>query len=191
MKKVILVDMENMQKEGYMQIPHLKVKEHKLEIVFFESDFTTEIPVHIQRQLADKGVDYSFEWVDRNAINKDTMDFQIVAYLALRSRLAQAEAEEYFILSKDSDFNLPCRYIAEQAGVDVSIIKTLSAFVDKSQMADKRITINYIINCCVDEAKSKQQLHCLLQKTLKQYYCQWDITDIYYECLPRFHGKSA
>lgn len=184
MLKVILVDMENMQYEGYKLIPTLS--DGNYEFVFFESCYTIQIPTYIENALQERGIDYSYEWVKRNANNKDTMDFQIIAYLALRTRLAEDGAEEYYILSGDSDFKLPSRYISEQAGVDVTVIKSLSAFVDGQDMQDRRITIDYIIECCLRQAESKQELHCLLQKTLKRYCYSSDIGEIYRRCLSSF-----
>lgn len=184
MKKVILIDMENMQREGYSQIPQLKPGDY--EIVFFESDYTAYIPNYIEREMQEKGIDYSFEWVQRNPLNKDTMDFQMVAHLALRCRLVPSGTEEYYILSKDTDFKLPGRYIAEEAGVDVYLIKTLNALIDNKNITEKRMTVEYIINSCIKEARSKQHLHCLLQQTLKKYYNSSDIGAIYHDVLPRF-----
>lgn len=175
MKKVILIDMENMQ---YAAFENLESLSSEYEIVFFESLYTVSIPDTKLLALDKLNVRYSFEWVDRTQIGKNSMDFCIVAYLALRSNLAPEE-ENYFILSKDRDFNIPNLYITAKTGIHVKTISSIKQLIGDGEFDYKEITDKDIIELCIEQATSLHELHNLMQKTLKGLYTTSEIGYLY------------
>lgn len=186
MKKVILIDTENMGKGSYQGLEGLT---SEFEVVFFESEHSVNIPETILLFLNKKDIEYSFEWCERNRLSKDTMDFCMVAYLALRSRLA-GDKETYYLLSKDSDFEVPSAYIAGKLGITVYLAKEIEGILENNNLDKKQLTPEQIINLCVEQARSKQQFHCLLQKTLKCFYHASVISNIYWDNVDRLKIRA-
>lgn len=208
MRKVILVDMENMQHNSYKSMEYL-TKDY--EIVFFESDHTIKVPVTLLEQLENQGIEYSVQHVERNPNkkDKDTLDFQLVASLAMRSVLVGYE-EEYYILSKDSDFIIPAQYISSRVNRPVRVINNLDSLLPQEKVVEEELKnikklyeelekkVNQIIAIkninetknpktdviiydCMKEAEDLQSFHTLLQKSLKNIHTNQEIDEIYYD----------
>ena len=183
MKKVILIDTENMGRGSFEGLEHLT---SDFEVVFFESEHSITIPKYTLSLLSKNNIEYSFEWCARNRLSKDTMDFCLIAYLALRSRLSGAE-ETYYVLSKDSDFEIPSKYISDKIGITVYLSKQIAHILASNPILKCQFTPEELINLCLEQATSKQHLHCLLQKTLKYFYTSPCIAEIYHQNVHRLH----
>lgn len=176
MNRVILIDMENMQYLGYQALECLPP--NNFEVVFFESLYTVAIPEDVLQKLSDLNIKYSFEWVDRTKQGKNSMDFCIVAYIALRTSLVEAK-ENYFILSRDRDFLIPSSYISAKTGMQIKTINSLKQLLDNGEFSYKDITEEAILRLCIAQANSLHELHSLLQKTLKPFYSVSEIGCLY------------
>ncbi|MGL4363454.1 MAG: hypothetical protein ACRCSG_09385 [Cellulosilyticaceae bacterium] len=167
--------MENMQHKGYQDLDNLN---SDFEVIFFESQNSIQIPEFTLSLLDNLDIKYSFEWCERNRLNKDSMDFCIIAYLALRSSLV-GKNELYYVLSHDNDFAIPTAYIANKINIQVLLAKTIDQILLKDNLSKRQITPDYLIQICLEQATSKQHLHCLMQKTLKCFYNSSYIGELY------------
>ncbi|MGL6108413.1 PIN domain-containing protein [Romboutsia sp.] len=118
--RFFLLDSENIQQYNF--IDDLKLGSND-KIIMFVSDKSKNIKVEDLKRFTLCNAQIEFEDVctgDRNAL-----DFQLIAYLALIVATSNKDEDNsFYVVSNDKDFKVPCEYLKNKTGADISIFKT-------------------------------------------------------------------
>lgn len=130
--RLFLIDYENVNSAGLDGISMLTAKDR---VILFYSASANTISFDIYDELIASRV--HFERLNLNSSGKNALDFQLVTYLGYL--IAKEEADEYFIISRDTGYSAAMDFCTQQFGVKVQMKPSIKTAVSsKTQISVKK-----------------------------------------------------
>lgn len=131
--KLFLIDYENVNSAGLEGISQLSAGDR---VVLFYSQSANTISFDVFDELFRSEV--MPEKVNLSQSGKNALDFQLVTYLGYL--IAREEADEYFIISRDTGYAAAVQFCKQQFGVRVQMKPSIkSATIGKSSVSVKKM----------------------------------------------------
>lgn len=189
--RFFLIDSENVQQYNFIEELQLDTND---KIIMFLSDKSKNIKAEDLKRFTLCKANIEFEDVctgDRNAL-----DFQLIAHLALIvATCNKNENNDFFIVSNDKDFNVPCKYLRNKTNANISILKTdvnsrISNVLDEvSATVENFSSDNNLDESLIAIMKSAKDL-CTLHNLLKNTYGDEAGRSLYTQVKSIYKSKS-
>lgn len=137
MKRVILIDFENIQKLDFEPIDTADT-----EIIVFVGKSQNKIPFHLVEKAQTMG--NRIKWLKIAGDGKNNLDFHIAFELGRLSEGSQRDNISLIVLSKDSGYDSLIKYISD-TGIQTKRIANLAELSDSKKLPPSSKFTDYIV----------------------------------------------
>lgn len=170
-----LVDYENVKKDGLNGIN--KLTEEDVVCIFYSENADT-LTFGLHRRLNESRANITFQKVEVGT--KNALDFQLATFLGYA--IAENKEQEYFIVTKDTGFNVLCSYWAKRK-IKIMIVADVSGKNIKKEQDELRKEVNRLIK--------DTEIAGIVVKFIQQYKTKQGINNALMKKFPSKDNKQA
>lgn len=134
--RIFLIDYENVNSCGLKGISRLDAEDR---VILFYSQSASTLNFDILDEIMESPV--RTEKVNLNQSGKNALDFQLVTYLGYL--IAQKQADDYYIISRDTGYAATQQFCKKMLGVKVQLKPSIrDALTEKTPVPVKKMTVS-------------------------------------------------